>query len=72
MDVAAREVLFNNRTLLLKNIVPCEELFNKLKQQRILSDFMLGEIKVRQFNKWQVYLFCLNNINMQQEDSLKT
>ena len=55
MDPALKDVLKANRTLLIKNMIPCEDFYAQLIQNNVFPGSMMYEIKVRCPN-------CLNII----------
>ena len=46
MDGQVKVIIQNNRTLLIKNIIPCKELMERLSEQNVFPESKLQEIKV--------------------------
>ena len=42
-------VLQANKRILIRNIIPCEDLLNKLAQRKVFPNSMIKEIKVSHF-----------------------
>lgn len=42
-------VLQANKRILIRNIIPCEDLLNKLAQQKVFPNSMIKEIQVSHF-----------------------
>ncbi len=45
-EAAFQSVLQNCKSILVKNVVPCQELFDKLSELNVFGDSMIQEIKV--------------------------
>lgn len=46
MERSTKDIIEGNRTLLIKNIVPCDDFYQILSEQNVFSEHALKEIKV--------------------------
>ena len=59
MDV--REILDNNRQLIMRNIVPCDELYAALVKHGVMSESMCEDAKVRNSTQSLYAITVCNN-----------
>jgi len=46
VTTSVKAVIDSNRSLLIRNIIPCEELYDNLVKLNVLPDTMLRDVKV--------------------------